>query len=118
MLAPGAHALAAAEHLVFVTAGADHDLSVDRQVLERRPHRLRGIALRALLVGPPEPARSGQGGALGRSGVALAEAVAVECRSLALPDRCCLRHPTLSNRSACLGTRISRSLGWRSLAAR
>jgi len=42
----------------------------------------------------------GQRGALGRSGVALTEAVAVERRALELPDRCGLRHPTLSNRSA------------------
>ena len=104
LLAAGSHALSPREGLVLVRTGADHDVTVDRQVLERGPHRLRGVALGALLVGPPQPARPRQRRSLRRPRVALTEAVPVECRAFALPDRCGLRHPTFSNCSALSST--------------
>src|SRR5205823_8569807 len=98
LLAAGSPALSPREGLVLVRTGADHDVTVDRQVLERGPHRLRGVALGALLVSSPPPARPRQRRSLRRPRVALTEAVPVECRAFALPDRCGLRHPTFGPR--------------------
>src|SRR3954447_18593393 len=100
LLAAGSNPLARGETLRLVAAGPDHDSAVDRQLLERRAHRLGRVTLRALLVGPAEPTRPGECGALRRAGVALAEAIPVDRRLFAGSDRSGFGHPTFSKRSA------------------
>jgi hypothetical protein len=62
--------------LLALDVRADHDGPVDRQLVERETHRGRGVRLGGLLLGAAEPARAGEGRALGHAGVALAEAEA------------------------------------------
>src|SRR5204862_2445991 len=100
LLAARAEALAEAESLV-VAARADDDVTVDRQHLERVPHRVDSVLLSTALVGAPEPASPGERRAFGHARVALAQAVAADAGAVALnPNGHRFRHPTLSNRSA------------------
>ena len=70
------------ERPVRILLRADDDPAADRHLLERLPHaRVRGF-LRRVLVGPAEPARSAESGALGHARVALAQAVLVPDRRL------------------------------------
>src|SRR5437773_1591008 len=84
-----------------VAARADDDVTVDRQHLERVPHRVDSVLLSTVLVGAPEPTRAGERRAFGHARVALAEAVAAHTGALALgTNGSGLGHPTRSNRSA------------------
>src|SRR5947208_2082070 len=70
---PAGADLLARRELAFLTPGPDHDPPVDRQLLDRDPHRGRRVLLGCALVGAPEPPRARERRPLGHARVALAE---------------------------------------------
>ena len=77
-IAAGADLAARQEH--FAGTGADHDLPVDRQLVERRLHPARRGLLGRLLVGAAEPAGTCERRPLGRPRVPGAETVGHQAR--------------------------------------
>ena len=71
--AAGADVLAGAQRRVLV-GRADHDPSLDLEVVERAPHRVGRLLLSRLVVRAAQPARSGQRGPLRRARIRLAQA--------------------------------------------
>ena len=86
---------------------SDHDVPVDRELIECFEYPGARSLLGALLVGAPEPAGARQRGTLGHAGVALAEAGAPRGLLLLGNGFDSLRHQTRCSRSAALRTSSS-----------
>src|SRR5205823_2733717 len=87
-------------------ARADHDRTVDRQVVERQAHRHRRVVLGRLLLGPAQPARPGQCRSLGHPGKVLAEAESpLAGKRFLAPLLLGLRHEPTAIGSAAVRTR-------------